>query len=253
MPALIRLAAVAAALAVLAGGAIYFAGSQRPSLAPQTSSPSATPIASVVPSASPYVLPSTTPNQTGQRISSAAHPGLRVDLPAGWTAFSGSETDPLYVSLSYGPDNHPAGGVTIRANPILGGESGLCGGTLSDIGAGRSVAAIVAALLSDPRLATVAGPATTVDGRPTQALDIGLSQTFMASVVETCGPGSAPQAVLFGKPGSLIAIDGDRRVRVILLDVDGVPLLILAMPIEEQFDAFVTRAMGVVDAITFLP
>ena len=42
-------------------------------------------------------------------------------------------------------------------------------------------------------------------------------------------------------------------IKLILLDVDDVPLLILIWPSEEGYDAFVARSMALIDGITFLP
>lgn len=254
MPAYLRLAAVAAALALLGAGAIYFAGSPRPTVSPPNPGPSPTLIPSTSPSPSPYVLPSTVPDQTAQTLSWTSRPGLRINLPAGWKVKSAAQTlDPLYLSLLFGSDSHPGGGVTIRANPVLGGDPDPCASAVTDVGTGRSVTAIVAALLADPRLTTTPGPAFTLDGTPAQILDIALSPSFKSFVADTCAPGKEPMATLFGGPGSIIALAGDRRVRVILTEVEGVPVLVFVMPEEESFDAFAERVMSVLESATFLP
>jgi hypothetical protein len=243
MPTWFRLVAIAAVVSLAVGGATFIGGSPQPSAAPPTPGPSSTMAAASSPSPSPYLLPSTSPSPTALTVTSAAHPGLRVELPAGWFLDGLEARDPIYLSVTYGPGNHPAGSILIRANPVLEGGTEPC----SDAGGGTggSAAAIVAALQADQRFATVSGDPVTVGGLPAQVLDIGLS--------ERCGSGDARQAIFLHAPGSHVGIHGDQRVRVVLLEVDGVPLLIGLVQNEEDFDGFVARAMEVVETITFLP
>ena len=247
MPTWFRLFAVAAALSLAVGGAIYLGGSPRSSVAPPTPGPSATTAIPPSPSPSPYLLPSTSPNPTALTLTSTAHPGLRVELPAGWTASDGLQTrDPLYLSMTFGPDNHPAGAILIRANPVLECTAEPC--SSPGVGVSGPPAAIVAALFADARLAVVSGAPITVGGAPAQVVDIGLSETYKASFGN-----ETPSALVLHGPGSHVGIDGNRGARVILLEVDRVPILIYLMPIDEEFDGFVARAMEVVGTITFLP
>jgi hypothetical protein len=107
---------------------------------------------------------------------------------------------------------------------------------------------MVATLRADPRFAVVEGPQVTIDGRAARVLDVQLAAGFTGTCM-----GAGPSALLIDEPGSFVVLEGDKRIRLILLDVDGVPVLIRAWPLEETFDAFVARAMAIIDGITFLP
>ena len=256
MPAMVRIAAVAAALAVLAGGAIYFGGSSRPNVPPTTPGPSPTPLVPASPSQSPYVLPSGLPYQSpGTLTSIGFEPKFQIDAPLGWTTSVGASGASLTLGLIHddeaGDSGNVGGGILIRPNPVLGNVNS-CPSTRSaapTLGPPAPAAEIVQSLLADPRFAVVAGPDISIGGLPAQVLDVRLATGFTG----TCTNESAPSALLFDAPGSFVLVEGNQRMRVILLDVEDVPLLILISPVEESYDAFVTRAMGVIQTIVFLP
>lgn len=258
MPALVRLAAVAAALAVVAAGAIYFAGSPRPSVAPQSPSPSPTGAATTKPSPSPYILPSGLPYPTARTISSTEfRPGFQLDVPTGWASSSSLVSFGMSLGLIhddvYGDSGNVGGSISLRPNPVIGGGGPDCPDQRTaspSPGPATPAAAIVAALLADPRFAVVAEPAITIDGRLAQVLDVRLAPGYAGTCLVDLGQ---PSALLFDRPGSFVVLEGDQRVRLILLDVDDVPLLILIWPHEEAFDAFVARTMALLEDLTFLP
>jgi len=256
MPALLRIAAVAAALAVLAGGVVYFGGSSPPNVPPPTPGPSPTPYVPAGPSPSPYVLPSGLPYQSpGTLISIGFEPNFQIDAPLGWATSAGAAGASLTLGLIHddgaGDSGNVGGGILIRPNQVLGNVNS-CPSTRSaapTVGPPAPAAEIVQSLLVDPRFAVVAGADISIGGLPARVLDVQLAPGFTG----TCMSESAPSALIFDEPGSFVVLEGDKRMRLILLDAQDVPLLVLVKPVEESYDAFATRAMGVIESIVFLP
>jgi hypothetical protein len=255
VPALLRLAAVAAALALAAAGAIYFGGSSRPNVVPETPGPSPTVVVSPPPSPSPYVLPSGLPYPSAQTFTTTAfRPGFRINLPVGWAVGDSSTSAGMILGLIHtesGDSGNVGGSILLRRNPVIGGVGPDCPDQRTappTPGPTTPATAIVAALLVDRRFTVVAEPTIAIDGRSAQVLDVRLAPDFTGACM-----GVGPSALLFDEPGSFVVLENDRRVRVILLDVDAIPLLILIWPDEEAYDAFVARAMPLIQGITFLP
>ena len=257
MPTLVRLAAVAAALALVTTAAIYFAGSSRPSLTPPSSSPSPTFAVPPSPSPSPYVLSSGLPYPTARTFSSSAsYPGFQLDVPTGWSTFTSTGGMSLTLGLIhddvFGDSGHVGGSILFRLNPVLG-SAASCPSERSaapTVGPPMPAAAMAASLLADPRYSVTTSPGITIDGRPAQVLEVHLAADYAGSCMADVG---VPSALLFDEPGSFVVLEGERRVQLILLDVDGVPLVIMFWPEEETYDAFVARAIGLIGGLTFLP
>jgi len=110
-----------------------------------------------------------------------------------------------------------------------------------------SASATATALRADSRLSVAPAPGISIDGRPAQVLDVQLAPGY----VGTCD--TTPSVLLFDEPGSFVVLEGEQRWRLILLDVDDVPLVVVIWPEEESVDAFVARAMAVIEGITFQP
>jgi hypothetical protein len=235
----LKLAAGVAALAILGAGALYLAGPRAPGVGGPNPTPSTAPTPSPVPSASPRTISSTT-----------FRPALRLELPDGWVVTDGVRALTLNTA---GTAGSPAGAVEFKPKPVVGSNANACEG-LAATGVGTSVAEIVTALAADTRLAVVAGSPVTLDGRTGQVLDLRVA----AGWAETCSwSGGQPAALLLtvaDPPGPFLGLIGDERMRVILVDVDGVAVAIAFSATDgATFDAFVAAAMPIVETVRFTP
>jgi hypothetical protein len=257
MPALSRVAAVSAVLAVAAAGAIYV-GSSRPSPTIPVPSPSPTARPSGLatgPSPSPYVLASGLPYQSPGTVSwTAMQPGVRVEVPFGWATGGSTNSFGMTYGLIHddvlGDSGNIAGSILVRSRPVLGNVDS-CPDTRTappTPGPAMAAAEIAAALLVDPRFAVAAAAPITIDGTAVQVFDVKLAPGFAGTCM-----GDGPSALLLDEPGSFVVLQDDEAIRLLLLDVGDVPLAILIWPEEETDDAFLARSMPLVTGITFLP
>jgi len=234
----LRAAAAIAAVLILAAGAVYLAGSKS-----NVAGPTATPPAS----------PSASPEASSKVLTSVVfRPTVSLDAPTHWQATDGARAYRLTTNVN-DATGAPAGEVEIRGNPVVGSNASDCEG-LAAPGIGTSVDAIVTALSSDPRFTTAPAGTVALGDRTAQMLDVRLAPGWTQACTWSGGQPAAVLLTVADPPGPFLGLGGPDRMRLILLDVDGIVVSIAISTADAPyFDAFVAETMPMVKTIRFNP
>jgi hypothetical protein len=174
--------------------------------------------------------------------------GLTYTVPEGW---ANSADGPENLELVPATEMPPVAEIDRRRNigvftqPTAMTQDKPCSDTVLP-GVGRTVDDLVTWLGTVPGLIATAPTAITIDGNAGQWLDLRRNPEW----TKTC-EGSTEPLVTFLNPG--IAVGGDQRVRLILLDLGDGDVVATGVWTRDQatLDAFLPEAMSVIDSFSF--
>jgi hypothetical protein len=234
----LRAAAVLAAVVIFAVGAFYLRG---PGSGPTTGGQGGTP--------SP--IPTPTPSPSLRSLSPLAfRPVTHLALPDGWVV-PGDDPRSFTLAPPAGPPE-AGGSIGVMTAPFVSFADRDCEGR-APAGVGTSIAEVVAALAGDPRLVTTPAQAVTVGDRTGQMLDVQVASDWTG----TCAwSGGTPAVVILSATdtGPAVGLGAGERSRFIFLDIAGSVVSINIVTSDgSTFEAFVTRAMPIVDSMRFTP
>jgi hypothetical protein len=202
------------------------------------------------------------PRLDGNGAWKARFGAVTYTVPAGWA--NGADWPNVYEIMPVeeyraGHNNESAPGftITVLARPAAAKSNGRDCGMDVDPGIETTVLSLVRSLYANPAL-TVTTPATSIviDGVSGKWVDVTIAPTWKTHCPENPRPFS-PLLKEAGAAGWGLwerGIGGPwfDKVRLILLDLNGRPILIsISSPTVAGFDAFVARAMPIVESFKF--
>ncbi len=241
MPTYPRIAAAVAAIAIVAIGGIYLWGQPgAPGIGGPAATQSPSPSAVSTPTASPALL-----------SSFIFSPKVTVQAPAGWTV-DGDGVRTFGLKPPAGPTGPGAGSILVMSGPFVDAADAECEGRPA-VGAGTTIAEIVAAFSSHAAVSTTLAGTVDVGDRTGQVLDVQLVPTW----TKTCSWSQGNPATLLllaTADGPGFGLQGTERGRLILTELDGkvVAIIISAADGPTQAEA-VALATPVVESIQFTP
>jgi hypothetical protein len=174
-------------------------------------------------------------------------PGLRFDVPSGWTTV---DDDDGYFVLGR-PGTTSA--IVLQTQPVIASDDQDCAG-LAAPGAARTVDGIVGALRSDARLVTSVALPVTIGRFTGQVVDLQLAPGWTGTCKWSDGKPAALVLTVADPPGPFFGVIGRERVRQFLLEVGNDVVAIGIDSVDgSDFDSFVSLATPIVQSFRFTP
>ena len=174
--------------------------------------------------------------------------GLTYTVPVGWANTNDSADSYELVPAAEMPpvaETERTRNIGIFTQPTAMTQDKPCSDKVQP-GVGRTVDALATWLQTVPGLIATAPKSITIDGHPGQWLDLRRDPSW----TKMCDDSTEP-LVTFLNPG--IAVGGDQRVRLILLDLGGGDVVATGVWTRDQatLDAFIPEAMPVIESFHF--